>query len=112
MSPAATQQHTTSLNRHVNISFSTLTATVLTYDHKAGKVIIFNRDNFPDWERTYKAVLIMAGGWDFVTSDKDLIRVNTAEERKRKEEALKIIFNSVGSTRQEEIRALIKQYNI
>jgi hypothetical protein len=38
----------TSSNQHVNISFSTLTAAVPTYDHKAGKVVIFNEDNFPD----------------------------------------------------------------
>jgi hypothetical protein len=40
----------------------------------------------------------MAEGWDFVTGDKDPIRVNTADRRKRREEALKIIFNSVRST--------------
>jgi hypothetical protein len=40
----------------------------------------------------------MAEGWDFVTGDKDLTRVNTADRRKRRGEALKIIFNSVGST--------------
>jgi hypothetical protein len=40
----------------------------------------------------------MAEGWDFVTSDKDPKRVNTADKRKRREEALKIIFNSVGNT--------------
>jgi hypothetical protein len=56
--------------------------------------------------------LIIAEGWDFVTGDKDLTRVNTADKRKRRGEALKIIFNSVESTRQEEMRALIKQHNI
>jgi hypothetical protein len=56
--------------------------------------------------------MIMAEGWDFVTGDEDLIRVNTADERKRRGEALKIIFNSVGSTRQEEMRALMKQHDI
>jgi hypothetical protein len=80
------------------MSFSTSTLAVPTYDHKAGKVIIFNRDNFPDWERTCEAALIITEGWDFVTSDKDLTRVNTADKRKQREEALKIIFNSVGST--------------
>jgi hypothetical protein len=80
------------------MSFSTLTPVVPTYDHKAGKVIIFNGDNFPDWERTCEAALIMAEGWDFVTGDEDLTRVNTADGRKRRGEALKIIFNLVGST--------------
>jgi hypothetical protein len=42
------------------------------YDHKAGKIVIFNGDNFADWERTYEAALIMAEGWDFVTSVEDL----------------------------------------
>jgi hypothetical protein len=94
------------------MSSSTSTPAVLTYDHKAGKVIIFNRDNFPDWERTCEAALIMAEGWDFVTGDEDPTRVNTADGRKRRGEALKIIFNSVGSTRQEEMRALMKQHDI
>jgi hypothetical protein len=40
----------------------------------------------------------MAEGWDFVTGNKDLICVNTADRRKRRGEALKIIFNSVGNT--------------
>jgi hypothetical protein len=30
------------------MSSSTSTAAVLTYDHKAGKAVIFNGDNFPD----------------------------------------------------------------
>jgi len=41
---------------------STLTTTAPIYDHKAGKIAIFNRDKFVDWERTYKAALIMAEG--------------------------------------------------
>ena len=41
---------------------STLTATAPTYDYKAGKIVIFNRDNFADWERTCKAALIIAKG--------------------------------------------------
>ena len=39
---------------------STLTAPI--YDYKAGKIVIFNRDNFADWERTYKAALIIVEG--------------------------------------------------
>jgi len=42
-----------------------------TYDHKVGKIVIFNGDNFADWERIYKAALIMAEGWDFVTGTED-----------------------------------------
>jgi hypothetical protein len=94
------------------MSSSTSTAAVPTYDHKAGKVVIFNGDNFPDWERTCEAALIVAEGWDFVTGDEDPTRVNTADGRKRRGEALKIIFNSVRSTRQEEMRALMKQHDI
>jgi hypothetical protein len=48
------------------------TSTTPTYDYKAGKIVIFNRDNFIDWERTYKAALIMLEGWDFITSVEDL----------------------------------------
>ena len=51
---------------------STLTVTAPIYDYKAGKIIIFNKDNFVDWERTYKAALIIAEGWDFVTGIEDL----------------------------------------
>ena len=32
------------------------------YDYKAGKIIIFNGDNFINWERTYKAALIILEG--------------------------------------------------
>ena len=54
------------------MSLSTLTVTAPTYNYKAGKIIIFNRDNFTDWERTYKAALIIAEGQDFITSVEDL----------------------------------------
>jgi len=47
---------------------STSTSTTPSYDHKASKIVIFNGDNFVDWERTYKAALIIVEGWDFVTS--------------------------------------------
>ena len=47
------------------------TSTTPTYDHKAGKIVIFNGDNFADWERTCKAALIMLEGWDFITSAED-----------------------------------------
>jgi len=50
---------------------STLTLITPTYNYKASKIIIFNRDNFIDWERTYKAALIILEGWDFVTSAED-----------------------------------------
>ncbi|OCL00775.1 uncharacterized protein K441DRAFT_650234, partial [Cenococcum geophilum 1.58] len=53
------------------ITSSTLTSTTPTYDHKASKIVIFNGDNFIDWERTCKAALIIAKGWDFVTGTKD-----------------------------------------
>jgi hypothetical protein len=77
------------------MSSSTSTVAVLTYDHKAGKVVIFNGGSFPDWEDTCEAALIRAEGWDFVMGDKDPTRVNTADGRKRRGEALKIIFNSL-----------------
>ena len=54
------------------MSLSTSTTTAPIYDYKAGKIVIFNRDNFVDWERTYEAALIMAEGWDFITSTEDL----------------------------------------
>ena len=54
------------------MSSSTSTATAPTYDHKAGKIVIFNGDNFADWERTYEAALIILEGWDFITSAEDL----------------------------------------
>ena len=91
---------------------STLTSTTPIYNYKAGKIVIFNRDNFADQERTYKAALIMVEGWDFVTSTEDLARINSANRRRRRGEANKIIFNSIGDNRQEEMRIIIKEYNI
>ena len=55
----------------LEMSLSILTVTVPTYDYKAGKIVIFNGDNFADWERTCKAALIIVKGWDFITSVKD-----------------------------------------
>ena len=54
------------------MSSSTSTIIAPIYDYKAGKIVIFNGDNFVDWERTYKAALIIVEGWDFVTSIEDL----------------------------------------
>ena len=91
---------------------STLTLMTPIYDHKAGKIVIFNRDNFADWERTCEAALIIAEGQDFVTSTEDPARVNSANRRRRRGEANKIIYNSIGDDRQEEMRAIIKAYDI
>jgi len=90
---------------------STSTSTTPTYDHKAGKIVIFNRDNFADWERTCEAALIMSEGWDFVTGTEDLNQVNSAN-RRRRGKANKIIYNSIGDDRQKEMRAIIKAYDI
>jgi len=94
------------------MTFSTLTLITPTYDYKAGKIVIFNRDNFADWERTYKAALIILKGWDFVTGAEDPNRVNSANGRRRQGEVNKIIYNLIGDDRQEEIRVIIKAYNI
>ena len=110
MSPVAIQS--TSLNHPLNMSTSTPTAAVPTYDHKAGKIVIFNGDNFADWERTCEAALIMAEGWDFVTGAEDPARANTVDGRRRRGEANKIIFNSIGDDRQEEMRTMMKEYDI
>ncbi|OCK98497.1 uncharacterized protein K441DRAFT_653690 [Cenococcum geophilum 1.58] len=69
------------------ITSSTLTSTTPTYDHKAGKI-------------------------DFVTGAEDLNRVNLTDGRRRQGEANKIIYNSIGDDRQEEMRAIIKAYDI
>ena len=88
------------------------TATAPTYDHKAGKIVIFNGDNFVDWEYTCEAALIMAKGWDFVTGVEDLAQVSLADGRRKRGEVNKIIFNSIGDDYQEEMRVMIKEYNI
>ena len=54
------------------MSSSTSTVTAPIYNYKASKIVIFNGDNFVDWERTYEAALIMVEGWDFVTGAEDL----------------------------------------
>ena len=94
------------------MSSSTLTVTAPTYDHKAGKIIIFNGDNFADWERTCKAALIMVEGWDFITGVEDPAQVNLANGRRRKGEVNKIIYNLIGHNYQEEMHMIIKEYNI
>ena len=94
------------------MTFSTSTSMTPLYDYKAGKIIIFNGDNFVDQERTCKAALIMSEGWDFVTSIEDLNRVNLADGRRRQGEANKIIYNLIGDDCQEEMRAIIKAYDI
>ncbi len=91
-------------------SISTATAPI--YDHKAGKIVIFNGDNFADWERTCKAALIMAEGWDFVTGAEDSAWVSSADGRRRRGEANKIIYNLIGDDYQEEMRMMMKEYNI
>jgi len=54
----------------------------------------------------------MLEGWDFITSTKDLNQVNSANGRRRRGEANKIIYNLIGDDRQEEIHTIIKAYNI
>jgi len=78
---------------------STLTLTAPIYDYKAGKIVIFNRDNFADWERTCEAALIISEGWDFITSVEDLNWVNLADGRRRRGEVNKIIYNLIGDDR-------------
>ena len=94
------------------MTLSTLTLTTPTYDHKASKIVIFNRDNFADQERTCEAALIMSEGQDFITSAEDPNRVNLANGRRRQGEANKIIYNSIGDDRQEEMRVMMKAYDI
>ena len=94
------------------MSLSTLTVTAPIYDYKAGKIVIFNGDNFADWERTCEAALIMAEGQDFITSVEDLNRVNLTNGRRRRGEVNKIIYNSIGDDYQVEMRTIIKEYNI
>ena len=88
------------------------TSTTPTYDYKAGKIVIFNGDNFADWERTCEAALIMSEGWDFITGVEDLNRANLTNGRRRRGEANKIIYNLIGDDRQVEMRTIMKEYNI
>ena len=94
------------------MSSSTLTVTAPTYDYKAGKIVIFNRDNFVDQERTCEAALIIIKGWDFITGIKDPAQVNSADGRRRRGEVNKIIYNLIGYNCQEEMYVIIKEYNI
>jgi hypothetical protein len=81
------------------MSLSTLTAMALIYNHKASKIVIFNGNNFVDWECTYKAALIIVEGWDFITSVKDLVQVNLANRRRKRGEVNKIIYNLIRHNR-------------
>ena len=54
----------------------------------------------------------MAEGWDFVTGAEDPAQVSSADGRRRRGEANKIIYNSIRDDRQEEIHTMMKEYNI
>ena len=54
----------------------------------------------------------MSEGQDFVTGAEDPNQVNLANGRRRRGEVNKIIYNSIGDNRQEEICAIIKAYDI
>ena len=54
----------------------------------------------------------MAEEQNFITSIEDLNRVNLTNGRRRRGEVNKIIYNLIGDNRQEEMRIIIKEYNI
>ena len=54
----------------------------------------------------------MSEGWDFITGAEDPNRVNSTDGRRRRGEANKIIYNSIGDDRQVEMRTMMKEYNI
>jgi hypothetical protein len=37
------------------------------YNVKAGRIAIFNGENYADFERTCEVALVIAGAWNFVT---------------------------------------------
>jgi hypothetical protein len=73
------------------------------YTAKAGRIAIFNGDNYPDFRRTCQAALIIVSAWNFIDGQEDPVTARTADAVKRRAEGIKLIFNSLGETYQESI---------
>src|SRR5580692_3342582 len=90
---------------------TTNTGTTEFYTAKAGRIAIFNGENYADFERTCKAALVIVGAWGFIDGQEDPAAARTADALKRRAEGIKLIFNSVGQSFQAGIREHMKAQN-
>lgn len=74
------------------------------YTTKAGRIAIFNGENYTEFASTCQAALVISGAWNFVTGEEHIVRNSSADAIKRRNEALKLIYNSVESTYQLRIK--------
>ena len=82
------------------------------YTTKAGRVAIFNGNNYAEFELTCESALIAVGAWNFVASREAAAEARTADTIKRRTEGIKIIFNSVAQTYQTVIRELSRNNDL
>jgi hypothetical protein len=90
---------------------TTNTGTTEFYTAKAGRIAIFNGENYADFERTCEAALVIVGAWGFIDGQEDPAAARTADALKRRAEGIKLIFNSVGQSFQAGIREYMKAQN-
>ena len=81
------------------------------YTAKAGRIAVFNGDNYPDFRRTCQAALVIVGAWNFIDGQEDPTTARTADAIKRRAEGIKHIFNAVGETYQESIADQMTKQN-
>ena len=79
------------------------------YNAKAGRIVIFNEENYVDFERTCEVALIIMGAWSFVDGQVDTTATRSADAVKCHGEGIKLIFNSVRQFFQARIREHMKQ---
>jgi hypothetical protein len=87
---------------------TTNTGTTEYYSAKAGRIAIFNGENYADFERTCEAALVIVGAWSFIDGQEDPTTARSADALKRRAEGIKLIFNSVGQSFQAGIREAMK----
>jgi hypothetical protein len=90
--------------KRLPLTIATKTSTTTDYyTAKAGRIAIFNGDNYPDFRRTCQAALIIVSAWNFIDGQEDPVTARTADAVKCRAEGIKLIFNSLGETYQESI---------
>jgi hypothetical protein len=95
----------------INMASTTNFGTTEYYTAKAGRIAIFNGENYSDFEETCEAALIIVGAWGFVDGTEDPTMARTADALKRRAEGIKLIYNSVGQSFRAGIREHMKNQN-
>jgi hypothetical protein len=90
---------------------TTNTGTTKYYTAKVGRIAIFNSENYPDFEETCEATLVIVGAWGSVDGTEDPTTARTADALKRRAEGIKLIYNSAGQAFRAGIREHMKAQN-